>query len=85
MDFGNNRRNLLVQKFGAQWKHEIHVTVQTESSIIIMYLFHYICAYYLLVLTNAHIILNYILYNIFSSYLLVSAGHNPQEASHQMT
>ena len=65
MDFRNNRRNLLVQKFGAQWKYEIHVTVQTEVSIIIMYLFDYVCVYYLLVLTNAHIILKYILYKIF--------------------
>jgi len=31
-------------------------TVETEVSIIIIYLFNYICVHYLLVSTNAHII-----------------------------
>jgi hypothetical protein len=68
-DFGKNGQNLLVTKFGPQWKSEKYVTVQTEVvSIIIMYLFNYICVHYLLVPTNAHIILIYILYNIYVSF-----------------
>ena len=65
-DFGNNRWNLLVMKFGPQWKYVKYVTVQTGVSIIIMYLFNYICVHNLLVPTNAHIILIYILYIFFS-------------------
>ena len=79
MEFGNNRRNLLVQKFGAQWKHGIYVTVHTEGSIIIMYLFDYISVYYLLVLTIAHIILMYILYNILF-FLLPTCFGWPQSS-----
>jgi hypothetical protein len=65
----------LVLKFGRRWKYEKYVTVQTQVvSIIVMYLFNYICVCYLLVLTNAHIILIYISYSIyifFFNFLLV--------------
>jgi len=78
----------LVLKFGPQWKSEKYVTVQIEVvSVIVMYLFPYICVYYLLAPTNVHThIYIYFLYNtyFFFSFLLVLAGHTPQEAYKQM-
>ena len=51
--FRNNRQNLLVLKFGPEWKCEVYVPVQREIFIIIMYLLNYICVYYLLMLTKS--------------------------------
>jgi hypothetical protein len=84
-NFGTNWQNLLVMKFGSQWKYEKYVKVQTEVSVIVMYLLNYTCVYNLLVPTDIHIILLCILYNVyFFTFLLPTCfSWSPTSASLQ--